>query len=121
MPSVLFADADRELHDVYTSLLSAYGFQVETAGDGLECLAKLRQSVPDLLILDVEMLWGGGDGILEIMRKDPQLSSTRVVLTSAAPLSHAFTTVTAPPVVRTLTKPFVLSAVLNRVSLTPGD
>ena len=32
MPTVLCADADRELRDVYVWLLSSYGFQVEPGG-----------------------------------------------------------------------------------------
>ena len=83
MPTVLCADADRELRDVYVWLLSSYGFRVETAGDSLECLTKLRQFVPDLLLLDLELPWGGGDGVLEVMRGNPSLLPARVVLTSS--------------------------------------
>lgn len=110
MPTLLFADADRELREIYPSLLSHKGFVVETAGDGLECLAKLRQFMPDLLILDLELPWGGGDGVLGVMREDPRLQAVRVVLTSTA--AGNLDSVTSPPVVLTLPKPFPLSALL---------
>ena len=108
MPTVLCADADRELRDVYVWLLSSYGFRVETADDGLECLAKLRQFVPDLLLLDLELPWGGGDGVLEVMRGNLSLLPVRVMLTSS---------VASPPAVQALAKPFQLSALVERAAL----
>ena len=83
MPTVLFTDADRGSREVYAWLLSSYGFEVETAGDGLKCLANLCRIVPDLLILDLELPWGGGDGVRAVLREAPRLLPSRVVLTSS--------------------------------------
>jgi CheY-like chemotaxis protein len=83
MPTALFADADRESRDLHAWLLSSYGFQVDTASNGLQCLAKLSHSLPDLLILDLELPWGGGDGVLALIRQDLRLLPSRVVLTSS--------------------------------------
>ena len=117
MPTVLCADADRELRDVYVWLLSSYGFRVETADDGLECLAKLRQFVPDLLLLDLELPWGGGDGVLEVMRGNPSLLPARVVLTSSVAPAHVLDGLVSPPAVQALAKPFQLSALVERAAL----
>ena len=40
------------------------GFELETAVSGLECVARLREAVPDVLVLEPHMPWGGGDGVL---------------------------------------------------------
>lgn len=117
MLTALFTDADRKSRDVYDWLLTSYGFQVETAGDGLECLDKLRQFVPDLLIFDLDMPWGGGDGLLGVIRKDRRLLPIRVVLTSAIAPMHVLEGQASPPVVQTLTKPFQLSALFERAAL----
>ena len=121
MPTVLFADANRDVRDVYACLLSSYGFQVETANDGLECLSKLRQAVPDLLILDLELPWGGGEGVLGLVREDPQLLPARIVLTSAVASESDLEYLAAPPTVQALAKPFRLSTLIKRVSLAAWD
>jgi CheY-like chemotaxis protein len=46
--AVLVADANRELRELYRRFLSRHGWQVQTAEGGLECLAYLRQSPPQL-------------------------------------------------------------------------
>jgi len=117
MPTVLFTDADRQMRDVYAWLLDSYGFKVDTTGAGLECLAKLRRFVPDLLILDLELPWGGGDGVLAILREEPRLLPTRVVLTSAVAPAHVLDGLACPPVVQALAKPFQLSALFERAAL----
>jgi two-component system response regulator MprA len=88
MPTVLFTDADRESREDYVWPLSSYGFEVETADAGLECLANLPRTVPDLLILDLEMPWGGGDGVLATLREHAQLLPIRVALTLAVAPAH---------------------------------
>jgi len=117
MPTVLFTDADRESRGVYAWRLSSYSFEVETGGDVLECLARLRRAVPDLLILDLDLPWGGGDGVLAILREDPRLLPTRVVLTWAVAPAHVLDRLAWHPVVQTLTKPFPLSALFERAAL----
>jgi CheY-like chemotaxis protein len=116
MPTVLFADADREFRDVYAWLLSSYGFRVETAADGLECLGKLRHFVPDLLILNLELPWGGGEGVLAVM-EDPRLLPARVVLTSAVASAQALDGLASPPRIQGLSKPFRLSTLVERMGL----
>jgi len=75
MLSVLHADGDRETRITHADFLASRGFQMQTAGDGIDCLQKLRQAVPDLLILDRELPWGGGDGVVAVMR-EPERNNT---------------------------------------------
>ncbi|QEL19886.1 response regulator [Limnoglobus roseus] len=119
MPTVLFADPDRDHRKLYVWLLTSYGCRVETAGDGLQCLGKLRRVVPDLLILDLELPWGGGNGVLRVMGDDPRLLPARVVLTSARASASELDAFASPPVVRVLAKPFELSALFERAELGP--
>ena len=121
MPTILLAEANRELRDAYHAFLSRCGFQVDTAQDGLECLAKLRQSVPNVLILDLDLPWGGGDGVLAFLREEQDLLPNRIVLTSANETAHQFVCLQSPPVVKTLPKPFPLSDLLEHAEPGPSQ
>jgi DNA-binding response OmpR family regulator len=67
---VLIADADQELLRLYSWSLGKRGFQVETACDGLDCVAKLRAFRPHVLVLDPNLPWGAGEGVLAMMYED---------------------------------------------------
>lgn len=112
MPAVLLAEADRELRYAYHWFLTRHGFDVETAADGLDCLAKLRRFVPDLVVLDLELPWGGGDGVLGVIREDTRFGPIQVLLTSAGASPEVLDKLAAPPVIKTLTKPFPLASLL---------
>ena len=80
---VLIADSDRSLLDTYGAFLSRDGFDVVTACDGLECIRKLRAWRPDVMVLDLNIPWGGGTGVLDLMRHSDELPHVpTVVLTS---------------------------------------
>jgi len=68
---VLLADPDSTLRAVYQRFLAQEGYEVAVAADGLECVAQLRRFGPDLLVLDPELPWGRGEGVLAMMYEDP--------------------------------------------------
>jgi len=79
----LLADPDESIHPVYREPLLREGFEVDMALSGLECIARLRERVPDVLVLEPQLPWGGGDGVLAMMSEDPDLTAVPVmVLTS---------------------------------------
>jgi DNA-binding response OmpR family regulator len=116
MPTVLIAEADADLRAIYQRFFSYHSWQVQTAGGGLECLAKLRQLPPDLLVLDWELPWGGGEGVLTLMRENPRLRRVPVLLTSVLTSPQALSGLVTPPVVQALQKPFPLRALLEQLS-----
>jgi len=67
----------------YQAFLSRDGFQVATATNGLDCVAKLRSFVPDLLVLDPELPWGQGDGVLAVMHEDADVPVVPVMVLSS--------------------------------------
>ena len=56
---LLFAEGDPDLCRRYEIFFDEFGYEVETASDGLDCLEKLRQATPAVLVLDSELRWGG--------------------------------------------------------------
>ena len=77
------ADPDASLAPVYRGPLLQEGFELVMAASGLECVARLRECVPDVLVLEPQLPWGGGDGVLAMMGEVPGLAVIPVmVLTS---------------------------------------
>jgi two-component system phosphate regulon response regulator PhoB len=114
-PTLLIADGDAELCDIYRRIITERGYHVETAVDGLDCMAKLRRVKPAAVVLDLELPWGGGDGVLAWLREDKAASGAAVILTATAARSIDALMVSEPPVVGYLHKPFALPALLEKV------
>jgi CheY-like chemotaxis protein len=81
-PKVLIADPDESLLTHYQEFLANDRFRVETATSGLECVEKLRSFAPDVLVLEPELPWGRGEGVLARMHQDADLPHVPVVVLS---------------------------------------
>jgi DNA-binding response OmpR family regulator len=77
---VLIADPDICLLDSYREYLEQHGFDVAVATTGLECVERLRRSAPDVLVLDPSIPWGYGDGVLAMMRQEPDIPVVPVIV-----------------------------------------
>jgi CheY-like chemotaxis protein len=113
--TVLVAESDAGLRDVYKKFLGGRDFDVQTAACGLECLEKLRQELPDVLVLDLALPWGGGDGVLAWLCEEGLQSEVAVVLMSTSGGRQEAPQSTQAPVVESLAKPFTLAALLQSV------
>lgn len=81
---ILIADPDKSLLDEYREHLRD-DFNVDTTLSGLECVDRLRERVPDVLVLEPQLPWGGGDGVLAMMHDDLDLATVPVmILTSCS-------------------------------------
>jgi DNA-binding response OmpR family regulator len=114
-PTLLLAEGDAELCDVYRRFLTEHDYEVETAPDGLGCLEKLRRVMPAVLVLDRGLRWGGGDGVLAWLREQGVTSRVRVVLTATTGCPQDSAIFSEPPVVDHLLKPFALTTLLRSV------
>jgi CheY-like chemotaxis protein/anti-anti-sigma regulatory factor len=79
---VLLADPDEKLLVSNRVFLSRHGFEVATATNGLECLEKLRDFRPDVLVLEPEMSWGQGDDVLALMEEESDVPRVPVLILS---------------------------------------
>ncbi|MFM9962277.1 MAG: two-component system response regulator [Planctomycetaceae bacterium] len=83
---VLIADPDECLMAEYREH-SQEGFEIITAPNGLECVERLRERAPDVLVLEPQLPWGGGDGVLAMMHDVLGLAAVPVmILTSCCDL-----------------------------------
>jgi CheY-like chemotaxis protein len=61
---VLLAASDDQVRAAGRARLTELGWEVATAAHGLDCVAHLRRSVWDVIVLDANLLWGGADGVM---------------------------------------------------------
>ena len=118
--TLLVVEDDPSVRGLLHTLLTAEGYEVVTASDGLAGLVKAAATNPALILLDLMMPDLGGVRVLEELRDDPELSETPVLIVTGK--------VDAVPGMRTLlgednvfVKPFAVAELLTRVAdLTGG-
>jgi DNA-binding response OmpR family regulator len=113
--TLLIADGDAELCDLYRRYLAERGYAVETSSDALDCLSKLREWRPAALVLDMELPQGGDDCVLAWLRKENLSPEIPVILTATAGRPSYLAEFVDPPAVAYLPKPFTLTALLERI------
>ena len=88
MTRILVADDDPAIVSLIRRGLSYEGYEVETAADGPEALAKVKESRPDALILDVMMPGldsGADDYLVKPFDFDELLARIRALLRRGQP------------------------------------
>lgn len=83
MPRILAVDDEPNIVRLIQVNLERHGYQVETANNGAQALAKIRASRPDLLVSDVMMPEMDGFELLANIRRDPQLMDLPVIMLTA--------------------------------------
>jgi len=78
---ILVVDDVADNVEILQLRLESQGYQVVTAGDGVEALEKIRTLLPDLLLLDI-MMGRGAEGVMMArkIRKDPALSDLPILI-----------------------------------------
>ncbi len=82
MKSILLVEDDSFLVDIYLTKLKEIGFSVKTAADGEECLKKIEEEVPDILLLDIVLPHIDGWEILRKLKKSDKYNKVKVVIIS---------------------------------------
>jgi DNA-binding response OmpR family regulator len=82
MKKILIIEDDQFLMDIYATRLRQEGFEVEEAINGEIALAKLKESPPDLILLDIILPMREGFEILKEIKKDERLKNLPVIIIS---------------------------------------
>jgi DNA-binding response OmpR family regulator len=80
---ILLVDDEPYILRSLSYLLTREGYEVETASNGEEGLARLRQLRPPLVFLDIMMPRMNGYEVCEEIKQDPALAATYVIMLSA--------------------------------------
>ena len=67
VPVLLIADNDVRRREELRHFFFNSGFLVASASNGLECLAEVVALEADVLVIALEIPWGGGDGVIAQM------------------------------------------------------
>ena len=76
----MVVDDSITMRKVTTRVLERVDYEVLTAKDGLDALEKLQDSVPDLMLLDIEMPRMDGYELATYMRNDVRLRQVPIIM-----------------------------------------
>jgi two-component system alkaline phosphatase synthesis response regulator PhoP len=87
---ILIADDEPDILEIISYNLQLHGYEVITAKDGDQAIQKAKQSLPDLIILDIMMPKKNGIEVCKILRSQPEFADTIIVFLTALndELSH---------------------------------
>lgn len=82
---VFVVEDDVDIRQLLVHRLQRRGFDVETAGDGTDCLERLREreGCPDALVLDVMLPGLDGFALLDRLRSTERFADLPIVLLTA--------------------------------------
>lgn len=80
---ILAVDDNKDALFALEDLLKSQGYQVESASDGNQTLQKIRKFRPDLVLLDIQMPEPDGYQVTKLIKNDPSLQDTIIVLLTA--------------------------------------
>jgi len=112
--SILIVDDDKKLRESLQKAVASHGYIVRLAADGESALKEIRSSVPDLVLLDIQM--PGMDGIQTfnaIRQIDSRLPV--IIITGHGTTDHAIEA-TKLGAFEYILKPFELSMIMTMIS-----
>lgn len=80
--SVLIIEDDPKLNEIMSITLQS-DFEIETCIDGKQGLSRLSETIPDIVVLDLNLPGASGREILTHIRSNERFTKTRVILTTA--------------------------------------
>jgi CheY-like chemotaxis protein len=83
LPTVVIADDESSMRLLVHATIESDDYTVLEASDGTEAWAMVREHSPSLVLLDVQMPGQSGLDVLRLIKADPSLAKTRVILLTA--------------------------------------
>lgn len=121
MAKILVVDDEPDIVELIALNLRKHGHAVESAYNGMQALAKCRNSRPDLIVLDVMMEGMDGLSVCEILRAQPKTRSIPVIMVTAATGEIARMNSFAAGAADFLSKPFSPGDLIRRVNRLLDD
>lgn len=80
---ILLAGVNNYRWRSYQERLQADGLDARLVFSGVDCVTALRDFHPDVLVLEPNIPWGGGDGVLAVRDEEPGLKDNLVMILTA--------------------------------------
>ena len=81
-PTILIAEDSADSREMMQVLLETRGYQVIAAHDGMHAVEVALSSLPDLVLLDLELPKLDGLSVTRNLRLDPKLKDTPIIILS---------------------------------------
>lgn len=81
-PRILIVDDEANIRDLLTQEFVEAGYQVATATNGREAVARVRNDRPDLIVLDVMMPEMNGFDVAAVLKNDPATMDIPIIILS---------------------------------------
>ncbi|MGI8609005.1 MAG: response regulator [Candidatus Dormibacteria bacterium] len=85
---IVLAEDNPDIALLNRRVLEAEGHSVHVASDGASTVDAVRDTAPDLLLLDVEMPRLNGPEVVEQLRTDPSTTDQAVVMMTNGEMTH---------------------------------
>src|SRR5262245_50083362 len=82
---VLIASSSAYRRGLYQDAVQGLGHEASLADGGVECVAQIRRRRPDFLLLEAPLLWGGSDGVLDVLTNSIDPPWPRVIVAAVGP------------------------------------
>jgi two-component system response regulator VanR len=112
MSKILIIEDEIKIAEILTEFLRDYGYDTETAADGIDGLAKIKQNKYDLVLLDIMMPKIDGFATLELIR---QISDVPVIIITALETEENQMKGFDLKADDYITKPFSMNLVIRRI------
>lgn len=86
----LVIEDDADLSEIFTQALEKAGFQVETILDGQAARDRLKQVVPNVIVLDMHLPHVDGATLLKQIHADERLQKARIIIATADAVQAEF-------------------------------
>ena len=77
-PKILIVDDEKNFREIFSTKLSASGFETVTAGDGKEAIITAKKEKPDLVLMDIHMPGESGTDVALAIKQNPETKNVKV-------------------------------------------
>lgn len=119
MNTIMVVDDEEDVRYVVRQILENSGYKVIEARNGVECLEKINEKKPDLVLLDIMMPGLDGWGVVGEMQRDSNLKSIPVTMFTVKPLTtETLRKKEIEGLVNYIVKPFSKEGLVKSISQT---
>ena len=115
--TVMVVDDIPALLEMIAQMLDANDYKTIKAKDGQECLDKLKEQIPDIILLDIMMPGLTTKEILGAIEKDSRLSKVKIIFLTAIHIAEAKEEglLAGKQVVDFIEKPFTMRRLIDAI------
>jgi len=113
---IMIVDDEEDIVIIIGKVLKKSGYQFTTAVDGLECLKKLENELPDLILLDNVMPNMDGKTVLLKLKASKRTANIPVIMVTALADQEHITSAQKGGAVEYIVKPFDYTVMLKKIA-----